>query len=179
MLTYDLTGIRDKFTKNGIMICFNGPFFHSIIEEIGNAIRKYLENEEVQKGASTDVFAVYIEQAQNVRNYLAEKNFPLHNYNSAVIVIAKQNGRYVISSGNVIEKADSIILMERLEYVNSLDKNELKKLYREQMRRELPPGSKGAGAGLIDIARRSSEKLSYLFDDIDEYYNFFSLTVVV
>ena len=39
----DLFDMRGVFTRQEIMICFNGPFSRSIIEELGNAVKRYLE----------------------------------------------------------------------------------------------------------------------------------------
>jgi len=179
MAMRELIRLREEFTEKGIMICFNGPFSHSIIEEIGNAVRRRLEDEEVRKDAIMDVFAVYIEQTQNVKNYLAGKSFPVKNFNSAIIVIARKGGKYAISSGNVIEKSDTAALVDRLERIKGLDSDGLKRLYKEEIRHKVPPGGMGAGVGLIEIARRASEKLSYVIDEIDETYNFFSLNAVI
>ncbi len=179
MPKYELLQLRKEFTDKGIMICFNGPFSHSIIEEIGNAVRRYLEREEAKKDAVMDVFAVYIEQTQNVRNYMAARKFPAAVLDSAILVIARKDGKYAISSGNLIEKGDTPTLLARLERINGLDKAALKRLYKEQLRRELQPCSSGAGVGLIDIARRASEKLAYHFQDLDGSYDFFSLTVII
>ena len=179
MTRQELLVLREEITRKGIMICFNGPFSHSIIEEIGTAIRKHLESEDIQKSAVHDVFAVYVEQTQNVRNYMVRKNFPKKELHSSIVVIAKKEGRYIISSGNIVEKGDAADLRQRLELVNSLDKDGLKKLYRERLRQEIPPGGTGAGVGLIDMARRSSEQLSYSLDSVDDDYDFFSLSVVV
>jgi hypothetical protein len=179
MAMHELIRLKEEFTEKGIMICFNGPFSHSIIEEIGNAVRRHLEGEEVKKDAIMDVFAVYIEQTQNVKNYIARKSFPVKGFNSAIIIIARKEGKYAISSGNVVEKIDTAALVERLDRIKGLDKEELKRLYKEEIRRKVPPGGTGAGVGLIEIARRASEKLTYVIDEIDETYNFFSLTAVI
>jgi hypothetical protein len=175
----DLFQLREGFSKEGIMICFNGPFSHSIIEEIGNAVRNYLASESVAKAAVLDVFAIYIEQTQNVRNYIVRKHIQPGDFNSSIITIAKKGEHYVITSGNLIEKGDTDELIGRLKVINDLSKDDLKKRYREQIRKKSIPPSAGAGLGLMEIARRASEKLTYAVKEIDEAYNFFSLTVVV
>jgi hypothetical protein len=179
MPTYDLLSLREVISDQGILICFNGPFSHSIIEEIGTAVKKHLESDAAVKSAVHDVFAVYIEQTQNVRNYAARKNFPVQKFYSPIVIISKQEGAYAVSSGNLIEKGDVPDLLRMLQQVNSLDKDGLKKLYREKLRQEPPPGSQGAGVGLIDMARRASLPLKYSVNSLDETYDFFSLTVVV
>lgn len=175
----ELSKLRDVFFNNRIMICFNGPFSHSLIEEIGIAVKRYLKDKDVEKDALTDVFAVYIEQTQNVKKYIAQKDFRDNAYNDSIITIARKDEKYIISSGNIVAKEDMPALLEKLKQINGLDKAGLKKLYRQQLRCELPEGSSGAGLGLIDIARRASEKLTYTADEIDPSHDFFSLNVVV
>jgi hypothetical protein len=175
----NLLQLKESFSEQGILISFNGAFTHSIIEEIGNAIRRYLEGENLGKGAITDVFAVYIEQTQNVRNYLALKGFADARLNSAIVVIGNVDGSYLVRSGNAIAAEDVAALTERLERVNSLDKEGLKRLYKEQLRAPRTDAASGAGLGLIDIARRASGKLAYAFEPLGTDLYFFSLTVSV
>jgi hypothetical protein len=175
----DLVALRERFSEDGILITFNGPFTHSIIEEIGNAIKRYLEGEQLGRGAITDVFAVYIEQTQNVRNYLSRHAFEGEGRSSAIVVISNAEDAYVVCSGNTILKDDAAALSARLNEINGLDKDGLKKMYKEVLRREREPGELGAGVGLIDIARRARGKLEYSFRELDEEHDFFSLAVTV
>lgn len=175
----DLLDLKESYTDQGILISFNGPFTHSIIEEIGNAVRRYMEGENLGRGEITDVFAVYIEQTQNVRNYLLKKNLPDTQFNSAIVVIGNKDGIYSVRSGNFISAADVADLTDRIERVNALDKDGLKKLYKERLRAPREAGAQGAGLGLIDIARRATGKLAYSFDRIDSDRFFFSLTALV
>lgn len=175
----NLAALQSGFSEQGILMCFNGSFTHGIIEEIGTAIRRYLEGEKLSSGSITDVFAVYIEQTQNVKNYLERRRFAPESRNAAVIVIGNAGGMYQVSSGNTIARSDIEDLTGRLETVNGLDKAGLRKLYKERIREPRDPSSSSAGLGLIDIARRASTKLEYSFQDIDEAYAFFSLSVSV
>ena len=161
------------------MICFNGAFVHSIIEEIGSALRRYLEGSETKKGSAMDVFSVYIEQAQNVRNYLARKSFAEASHNNAIIVIGRRGERYVVSSGNIIESQDVTELSARLDSLTRLDAEGLRRLFKERLRAPTRSEGGGAGMGLIEIARRSSEALQYAFHPVDDRYRFFCLTAIV
>jgi len=179
MTPEQLSRIREEITREGVMICFNGAFVHSIIEEIGNALRRYLEDNEVKRGAALDVFSVYIEQAQNVRNYLARKHFADAAHANAIIIIGRRAERYVVSSGNIVEAGDREDLAARLETVRSLDAAGLRALFKERLRAETPDKKGGAGMGLIEIARRCAEPFQYSFRPVDERHSFFCLTVVV
>ncbi|HWG85223.1 MAG TPA: DUF6272 family protein, partial [Deinococcales bacterium] len=64
-----LYSLHETFDRERILLCFNGPFSQGLIEEIGSALKKYLQSEAASRSASLDVFAVYIELAQNIVHY--------------------------------------------------------------------------------------------------------------
>ncbi|MGO8692141.1 MAG: SiaB family protein kinase [Rectinemataceae bacterium] len=171
----DLLELKRILSDSGVLMSFNGAFTHSIIEEMGNAIKRYLEGENIGKGAVMDVFAVYVEQTQNVTSYIARRTLDGGGYGAAIMVIVSDGGYYAVRSGNAILKKDVAELRDRLEEINSLDKDGLKRLYKQRIRQERLPESPGAGVGLIDIARRSNGKLEYSFAPLDADHDFFSL----
>ena len=133
-----LYDIRQTLSASGILICFNGPFSHSIIEELGKAVNKYLESDDVKKSAMMDVFSVFIEATQNVRNYASRADLTEEErgrLNMGIIVIARQGGRYIVHSGNCVRQAHGEALVRRLDELGKLDKAGLKALYKEALRR--------------------------------------------
>ena len=181
MSTLNLVHLQDELRRQGVLMCFSGPFSHSIIEELGKAVRHYLESAQVARSALMDVFAVYIEQAQNVSHYVCRQKAGVDQArlaSSGIVVIAQEDRHCVISSGNLLDRTDAPALTAQLERLRSLDKVGLKALYKEQMRQPLNPQG-GAGLGLIDMARKSSAPLEYAFGEVDERYVFFSLRVVI
>ena len=177
----DLFGLRDTFTAKGIVICFNGPFSRSIIEELGNAVRRYMEQAESARSTTGDVFSVFIEQAQNVRNYLNMKggsDAPAL-LQSGTVVIAREGENYVIACGNVVENEDLPSLTARMDQVRNLDKVALKALFKEQMRKPRQEGALGAGLGLIDMARKAKQPIEYAVKAFDGRHSLFSVRVVI
>lgn len=175
----DLYELRNEFDKFGIMMCFNGPFSHSIIEEIGKAVRNHLAAENIAQAAVLDVFAVYIELAQNVRNYLALREITLSDATSSIITIAKKGESYAVSSGNIVLKADGEALLRRINEVNAMTPEERKRQYRELLRRNVEPGALGAGLGFLEIAKRSSEQMSCSMRNVDDTYGFITQTAFI
>lgn len=171
--------LQDYFSEKGILLSFNGSFTHGIIEEIGSAIKCHLAGERLEKGIISDVFAVYVEQTQNVRNYLKSKELSVGPESSAILVIGHEGGCFTVCSGNSVEKQDVPDLVSRLEAINAQDKSGLKKLYRQQLRADRAPDADGAGLGLLDIARRASGKLDYRIEPKNSDYDFFSFFVRV
>jgi hypothetical protein len=62
-----------------------------------------------------------------------------------------------------------------LEQIRNADREELKAMYKETLKGEVPEGSKGAGVGFIEIARRSSRPIQFDFTDVDGHFSFFAL----
>lgn len=157
MQQINLWSLHRQFEEANIQICFNGPLTHSIIEELGLAVRRYLENETPGTEKMMDIFSVYIEQMQNVRNYARKKQSIISStvYNAITLTIGRAEDKYVVMSGNVVDIADATVLAERIDQVVKLDATGLKALYKEQRRKPLIDGA-GAGLGLIDMARKTS-----------------------
>jgi hypothetical protein len=176
----DLYSLRKSFMDGEVLICFNGPFSHSIIEEIGIAVKRYLETETASRSAVSDVFAVFVELAQNMQSYTHRLSGVRDEagLDAGTLAIGRHGERYAVSAGNMVDESDVGGLSSRLEELRSLDKPGLKALYKERLR--APRSAEGgAGLGLIDVARRATQPLSWGFREIDERYRFFSLSVII
>ncbi len=181
MLDGKLHHLIGDMQDEGMLLCFNGPFFHEIIEALGTAMRRCLETAELKKTVLMDVFSVYIELTQNVKNYAALKartEIERHEIGNGAIIIGKSPEGYWVSSRNLVEKEDISTLKDRLDRIALSDKQQLKALYKDQMRKP-PSPTGGAGLGLIDIARRASKPLEYSFTAAGDHCSFFRIHVVI
>jgi len=176
-----LIDLQSTLGSSGILISFSGRFSQGIIEELGEAIMKHMEAEDRPRNSIYNVFAIFVEITHNIKKYAVSKlgsEFYDRIYNSGIVTIGRNEEGYFICSGNLIEKADSERLAEKLDSLIHLDKDQLKKRYKEQMKKDLPPDSTGAGLGLIDIARKSSKSMNYSMRNMQDL-SFFTLTVRV
>ena len=175
----DLYALGERFNQNRTLLCFNGPTSRSLIEEIGNALKNYLNAEHARPAEAMDVFSVYIEMIQNIRQYAA-----LHDDvdASATVVIGRRDeSRYVVSAGNLVKSQDGQSLVARIQELATLDKAALKAEYKTQLHKPRAQGvASGAGLGLIDIARRAGAPLeASLTPATAPGQAFFSLSVVI
>lgn len=183
MINENLHQLVGELSSHGVIASFNGSFTQGIIEEIGTAIKSYLELE--RNTDETDihnVFSVYIEQAQNIKAYFLNKasggdqlELSRRAFES-IIVIGRHNERFFVCSGNLVHNADVPSLKERIDYVNSLSKDQLKKSYKDILR-GTETGCGRSGLGIIDMARKAALPLEYMFIARDENYAFFTLKV--
>jgi hypothetical protein len=176
----NLFDLKQQLQGAGILMCFTGSFGRGIVEELGTAVKKYLESsDESRKSAMTDVFSVYIEAAQNVRNY-SERNGASNPavIEANIVVIARSDEHYLVYAGNLVDAGDVPGLTVALDRLAALDKPGLKAAYKEQMRKERNPDG-GAGLGLIEMARRATGPLSYTFTPTANGQSYFSLCVTI
>lgn len=176
MDTIDLFELREHFNKSRILLCFNGPISRSLIEEIGNALKNYLQADNAQPSAAMDVFSVYVELTQNIRHYALAHRYDELQGSATVVVARDEAGRYLVQAGNMVEKADGAVLLARVQELARLDKTELKAAYKAQLRQPRDADAlSGAGLGLIDVARKSAQPLSASLSPMGEQHVFFSL----
>lgn len=154
-----------------------------MIEEVGSALKRYLQSESAAPSptAAMDVFAVYIELAQNIREYSSSQHNSEAESSATVVVGRDAEGRYEISAGNIIDAADGEKLCRHISELASLDKAQLKARYKEQLRKPRENTTHdGAGLGLIDIARKAAVPVSCHVQPINSGTRmFFSLRVVI
>ena len=177
-----LMEMQKALTDNGVLIIFSGRFSQGIIEELGEALQKHMESECSPKNEIFNVFSVFIEQTQNIKNYTLRKSDSAayqRIVNSGIVSIGRVDDGYCIWSGNLIENSDLPALKEKLDLLSSLEKDGLKKLYKEQLRRDRISEISGAGLGLIDMARKCRTPFYYHMDPIDNDVSFFELKAFV
>jgi hypothetical protein len=178
MSSPDLYDLREIFDHQKIMVCFNGPINAALIEEIGRALRDYLNHQQETPSAVADIFSVYIEMTQNIRRY-ADQHPELTGASSAAIIVSREDDHYVVSAGNVVARDDGVALKERVAGLAGLDRAALKALFKTQLRQPREGLNGSAGLGLIDMARKASRPLSATVREIDDMRSFLSLRVVL
>ena len=175
-----LASLRDFFSSEHILICFNGPISRTLISEIGDALKQHVHACTDDLSSAMDVFSVYIEMSQNIRHYSAACGYREPQSTATVVIAETLDGRYVVSAGNVVEVKDGEAMLERVARLASLDKQQLKSLYKEQLRRPRAPGaSTGAGLGLIDVARKASAPLQCSLDPLNAGQVFLTIRATI
>jgi len=143
-----------------------------------------LEGDGEDKKIKKKVFNVMVECLQNVYHHLDTLEVGANtdsdiNDRMALLMIGKEEKDYYVITGNHIINSRITNLRDRLEKVNNCDKNELKALY-QTILNDGELSEKGtAGLGMIDIARKSGQKLGYDFHPVNDKYSFFSLEAKV
>jgi hypothetical protein len=177
----DLFAYYQDIKSSRIILVFKGAFTQEMLSELGGLVRLHF-HEEGETIMMRRLFSILIEMSQNILHYSAEREFLTYlgrEVGVGMITVQDIDGYFMVNSGNMVTKSTGERLDEKCTQINALGREELRQLYMDTRRKEAEPTSKGAGLGLIDIARKSSRPLSFVVQKIDEEKSFFSLSVAV
>jgi hypothetical protein len=181
MLAKNMLEFKEYLNENGIVFSYSGYMTEEVLMGIGNAIKKKLELDQVARQKSKVVFSVFVEQVQNVIRYSAEREGEQDKdeLRYGLLTVGEFNNQVFVSCGNLVAKRDHKELERNLTKIKNLDKAGLKALWKETLRGETPEGSKGAGVGFIDIARRAKGGIDFDFSEVDDENVFFTLKAYI
>ncbi len=161
-------------TKNFIL-SFEGGFSQNLTKNILTLTENKLNSIGEEESVKKKVFNVMVECLQNICKYADEAERPDEYNNHGIFMIGKDELGYFLVSGNFVNNDQINQLTAKINAVNSLDKDGLKDLYKSTLQESVLHDKGGANLGLIDIARKSGQKLDYNFDKIDDKCAFYTL----
>ena len=181
-MTNDSYEFKTELERHGIFLAFCGPISQELLVEIGDTLKNKMKLEEASSSSTTKTFAVLIEQAQNIIHYSSEK-IPDDKrdvaLSSGILVVGRDQEYYYVLCGNKISNGSIDMLTSKLTTLQDMGKDELKRHYKEQRRKNSHKESKGAGLGFIELARKSVKPIEFSFKPIDEHFSFFSLKTYI
>lgn len=170
-----------QMTDNRILMSFKGVFAQPAIVEMATALRGKVAARTNQTMVMKRIFAIFVEMSQNILFYSAEKEVDEEGKESGVgiLIVSEMDDRYCVSSGNLMLNGTVARIRERCETVSRMNKDELKVYYNEQRRLPRHAESKGAGLGLIDMARKSEFPIEFEFLPFNDETSFYMLSVYI
>ncbi len=170
----------DKMERNNIMLSFKGDITSELLTSVLQIMESKLDNLQEEPKIKKKVYNVLVECLQNLYHHLdevaADQNDKIR---SAIFMIGKIDNQYNIITGNYIKNTNIEGLKKRLDDINLLTKEELKEYYKLVLSNGEMSSKGGGGLGMIDIARKTGQKLNFNFSPVDEKYSFFSLNIKI
>ncbi len=187
MLANQVHELRDQLQDHGIVFAYSGYVTENILSGVGDALKKKLAIEDADTKTVRSVFAVFVEQMQNIIRYSAERIPKQNDSNKSdipelrygILTIGQEDSGYVVQAGNMIKLSDVARMKRRLSTIRNMNRDELKAAYKEHLRSGPDIHSKGAGIGFIEIARRASAPIDFDFMEVDDKFAFFALKATI
>lgn len=167
----NISRVREVMVAENIVFSFSGLISQSLTEFMIETATKQFEENGYDKKMTKSFFLIAIEMLQNVMSYSKQKLIQDGNkYTSPGILVVgfdDERQKYYVSTSNEIEQNDNHKeLINKIDYINSLDEKQQRKLLREKLKSAEDTHDRGAGVGFIEMAKRSSEKLEYSFEKL-------------
>ncbi len=172
----DLTRrIRDKMMSERLMFVYRGVVTNENSVPLLMLLEKEMENSEFGFVGRKRLFMFVLESLQNVSRH---SDISEHADMSLVVYSKTDNG-YTVTTGNVLANQSIKDLKEKLDEINNLDTKEIRNVYRQMLSSSEFSNKGGAGLGLIEMAKKTGNKLDYDFVPLDEEFSYFILSKTV
>jgi hypothetical protein len=171
-------GFYKLLNEKDIMLVYCGEFSQDLNKILLSFTERKFKAENVEDGTRRKIFNIMVEVLQNMSKNRIEQ---LGDYKeiTPIFMLGISNDDYIMISSNMIRNDKISPLRNRIDQANSLDKEGLKLLYKDVRLNSTFSESAGAGIGIIDIARKSENKLVYNFQEINKDFSLFSFLVRV
>ena len=176
-----LYALYENLGRDGVVFCFSGPTSQSVVEGIGQVLRRKMEMERVSMSTIQRVFSIFVEQMQNIVNYSVEHTPSVgggEELRHGVVVVGRSRDRFYVICGNKVRASQGERMLESIRSLRGMGRDELREHYKRMRRHASRQDSKGAGLGLIEMFRRAVEPPECHLSAIDADTVFFSIKAI-
>jgi hypothetical protein len=141
---------------NNQLLTFSGTLEEDQVYRIGEEMEKYLKDKHEHMPLVKKIFFTAVESLQNIRKHgLKDED----GSTPGAIIFYEDDKAYHTSFISAIDNTLVDPYYQGLDYVNNLDKDQLKQYYREVLDNGVMSAKGGAGLGLITIGLKCSGKI--------------------
>lgn len=170
--------VYDEMANNGISIVYLGEFNHQITKMFTSMAEDDMDRNDEELSTIRKVYSVMVETLQNMSKHsdeIADK----FNVGKGLFLIGKKKDIYYVLTSNKVANSKRQDLESAIIQVNNATRDELKNMYKKQITEGRLSDKGGAGLGLIEIAKRTRNRLDYQFLPMDEESSLFILKVEI
>lgn len=164
-LAYEL---YKSFKGSELSYIFHGQFSQDLTDQIVTLAEHGMGDVGETAKLKKRVFSIMIESLQNITRHQDDTG-----ESPGFFAIEKKEGNYFITTVNPILNENIAHVTSLLKKLESLTPEELKLYYKAALVENQMSSKGGAGLGLIEMARKSNNKVSYHFHPINETYSYF------
>ncbi|NQY08729.1 MAG: hypothetical protein HRT71_04340 [Flavobacteriales bacterium] len=183
----DIYDLYKRMENHNIMLSFSGEVTGELLDSLLAIVESKLETVKENPKIKRKVYNVLVECLQNLYHHSASFSpkdgdatpAALKGKNSTIFMMGRDESLYNIMSGNYIKNEDIEGFKAKLDKINGMDKEGLKAYYKEVLNNAQFSAKGGGGLGMIDIAKKTGQKLNYTFEEVDSDFSFFTLNIQI
>lgn len=171
--------LTSEMASSGFPLIYKGEMNHQIMRSFAFMANRKIAEKNIPTPTRKRVFHIMIECLQNITKHSDDYDEKEKQIGNGLFIVGENKDSFYVITGNLVRNDKMPPLENRLERLNSLTPKDLKNLFLKQMIEGEINEKGGAGLGLIDIARKSGQKLYYHFVPYDSNRYFFILAVTI
>ena len=166
------TLLTDELKNDDFGFIYSGMFDNAVLGMATDLIKNHVEQVEHFEGKRNKLSFLMAESFQNILRYGIISRAD-DCTNGEIFIVRHQGDSIYITTGNFVENKSIESVKDKLERVNGLSSDELKKLYVKILTDKKLSSRGGAGLGFVEMVRKTGEKLDFDFVKLDEQRSFF------
>lgn len=167
--------MHNKMQRDHLMFVYRGIVTNENSVPLVMLIDREMENAQYGLAGRRRIFMFLVESLQNV----AKHSDPPEMTNMSMVVYSKVDSGYTVTTGNVISIDNIADLKRRLDEINKLKPDEIRAAYRQMLSNSALSNKGGAGLGLIEMVKKTGNKLDYDFIRLNNKLSYFILSKTV
>ncbi len=181
-MSFNIKDYYENISRGDILLAYKGSITSELINDVLETVEKRLDDTNELGKTRKKLYNVLVESLQNLYHHIEETHEGIEEEldpKFGVLVIERENGMYKVTTGNFINSTKIKFLKEKIDKINSLSRDELKDMYKFILNHQKLSAKGGGGLGLVDIARKTGNKLEYIFHNYNNNYYFFNLIIKI
>ena len=181
-MSFDIENYFTDQSSGNTILYYKGNIDSDVINQVLDSVEEKLINVNEQSRLRKKVYNVMVESLQNLYHHVdrVPEGFEDQSTEKFGIVTVKRVERgYKIMTGNFMRTSNVEKLREKISRINRSSHEEIKELYKFILNHQRITAKGGGGLGLVDIARKTGNKLDYDFKGYDDKCSFFFLSILV
>ncbi len=181
-MSFNIENYFSDLSTGNTILFYKGNVDSDVINHVLDTVEDKMVEVNEQSKLRKKVYNVLVESLQNLYHHVDKVPVEFEDQTAerfGLVVVKKVNDGYRIITGNFVHVDNIDKLEEKIKRINRSSHEEIKELYKFILNHQRISAKGGGGLGLVDIARKTGNKLEYSFKKYDNYYSFFYLDILV
>jgi len=181
-MAFDIENYFKDLGRNNVILYYKGNVDSDVINHVLDTVEDKMVQVNEQSKLRKKVYNVLVETLQNLYHHVDKVPDDFEDQTSekfGMLSVHKVGSGYKIITGNFVNTDNVEKLEEKIKRINRSSHEEIKELYKFILNHQRISAKGGGGLGLVDIARKTGNKLEYTFREYNDKYSFFCLNILV
>ncbi|NMC37819.1 MAG: hypothetical protein GYA41_05805 [Bacteroidales bacterium] len=181
-MSFDVEDYFSAISKGNTILYYKGNIDSDKINEVLDTVEEKMIKDNEPSRLRKRVYNVLVESLQNLYHHYEKSPPEFHDQKSerfGMLAINRCEEGYRIFTGNFILSDNVPQLEEKIKLINRSSHKEISELYKFILNHQRISSKGGGGLGLVDIARKTGNKIEYYIKEYNDNYSLFCMNTFV